>query len=62
MNERLHPPDTMRFGSTAKVLAECKLKYYKISRVPEWAVYTEGHGEHHQSPQVGLTAKEWHAA
>ena len=24
---------TMRFGSTAKVLAECKLKYYRIS---EW--------------------------
>ena len=22
---------TMRFGSTAKVLAECKLKYYRIS-------------------------------
>ena len=25
----------MRFGSTAKVLLECKLKYYKIS---EWDV------------------------
>ena len=24
-------PCTMRFGSTAKVLAECKLKYYRIS-------------------------------
>ena len=23
-------PHTMRFGSTAKVLAECKLKYYRI--------------------------------
>ena len=23
--------DIMRFGSTAKVLAECKLKYYRIS-------------------------------
>ncbi len=22
---------TMRFGSTAKVLAECKLKYYRVS-------------------------------
>ena len=22
---------TMRFGSTAKVLAKCKLKYYRIS-------------------------------
>ena len=25
----------MRFGSTAKVLLKCKLKYYRIS---EWAV------------------------
>ena len=25
---------TMRFGSTAKVLAECKLKYYRISECP----------------------------
>ena len=24
---------TLRFGSTAKVLAECMLKYYRISRV-----------------------------
>ena len=27
-------PHTMRFGSTAKVLAKCKLKYYKISECP----------------------------
>ena len=26
---------TIRFGSTAKVLAECKLKYYKISECSE---------------------------
>ena len=25
---------TMRFGSTAKVLAECMLKYYRISECP----------------------------
>ena len=25
------PPGTMRFGSTAKVLLKCKLKYYRIS-------------------------------
>ena len=25
------PHGTMRFGSTAKVLAKCKLKYYRIS-------------------------------
>ena len=24
-------PSTMRFGSTAKVLLKCKLKYYRIS-------------------------------
>ena len=26
-----HPCHTMRFGSTAKVLLKCKLKYYRIS-------------------------------
>ena len=25
------PGGTLRFGGTAKVLAECKLKYYRIS-------------------------------
>ena len=28
---RRQTPVTMRFGSTAKVLAKCKLKYYRIS-------------------------------
>ncbi len=28
------PPSTMRFGNTAKVLAECKLKHYRISECP----------------------------
>ena len=27
-------PVTMRFGSTAKVLLKCKLKYYRISECP----------------------------
>ena len=31
---------TMRFGSTAKVLAECKLKYYRISE----CCWKEGQG------------------
>ena len=32
---------TMRFGSTAKVLLKCKLKYYRIS---ECACWLAGHG------------------
>ena len=34
LTPRLHPhrfPCAVRFRSTAKVLAECKLKYYRIS-------------------------------
>ena len=30
-NELLGSPCTMRFGSVAKGLAKCKLKYYRIS-------------------------------
>ena len=32
--ELVKAPCTMRFGSTAKVLLKCKLKYYRISEVP----------------------------
>ena len=34
---------TMRFGSTAKVLLKCKLKYYRISE----CIRREGQGERH---------------
>ena len=30
---------TMRFGSTAKVLAECELKYYRISECGRWLLW-----------------------
>ena len=29
--EGIHDHHTMRFGSTAKELAECQIKYYRIS-------------------------------
>ena len=36
-NQTLTALGTMRFGSTAKVLLKCKLKYYRISECP-WTV------------------------
>ena len=37
---------TMRFGSTAKVLAKCKLKYYRISECKRWSgIETHHEGE-----------------
>ncbi len=45
----------MRFGSTAKVLLKCKLKYYRIS---EWEVNTaeiQGTADYHaESSRAGI--------
>ena len=42
----------LRFGSTAKVLAECKLKYYKISECVGLGMQASSIG---RSPQPMLT-------
>ena len=56
------PGCTMRFGSTAKVLAKCKLKYYRISEwdVPSMAsqpvqlkaLCTDFHGMQQKTPNM----------
>ena len=64
-----HCPLTMRFGSTAKVLLKCKLKYYRISECL-WALKVDvstvgGHSESgavYRAPLTSNFHRQWHVA
>ena len=41
----------MRFGSTAKVLLKCKLKYYRISECGTTSAFLSGTGVLNRAPE-----------